>query len=129
MRTLILLLSVTYAFDESRLLEKLNGVKTAKELYAFLEEVQTKIKLPMELAVTEPSKFEVLYWQRVFESNKGPPSRRHLQLKDLFNQLRDYATAYSRHLSRITEQKTHPSFQPYGTDSKDNELINLNIVQ
>ena len=129
MRLLLLLFSVTFTFDESRLLERLNRVKTAKEMFLLLEEVQTKIKLPMNLAVTNPSKFESLYWQRVFESSTRPPSRRHLQLRDLFNQIRDYATAYSRHLSRITVQKAHPSFQSYGTEAKENELFNLNIVQ
>jgi len=129
MRLLVLLFSVIFTFDESRLLERLDRVKTAKEMYALLEEVQTKIKLPMNLAITNPSKFESLYWQRVFESSTRPPTRRHLQLRDLFNQIRDYATAYSRHLSRITVQKTHPSFQSYRTEAKDNELFNLNIVQ
>ena len=128
MRILILLtLSTVSGFSERQLLDKLDGAKSVDELCVVLEQLQNKLNLPMRLALKSPAEFEALFWQRIFETSQVPPSRRHSQLIKLFNQLRDYATAYARRLPVVTEEYSrHPSFQ-VAEDSRDNEVFIANI--
>lgn len=128
MRFLILLtLSTVSGFNETQLLGKMNAANSVDELCVVLEQLQSELHLPMRLALKSPSEFEVLFWQRIFESSQVPPSRRHSQLVNLFNKLRDFATAYARQLPVMTEEYfRHPSFQ-VADDTRDNEVFNVKI--
>jgi hypothetical protein len=117
------------SFNETQLLGKMNAASSVDELCVILEQLQSELHLPMRLALKSPTEFEFLFWQRIFESSQVPPSRRHSQLAGLFNQLRDYATAYARQLPVMMEEYfMHPSFQ-VEKESRDNEVFIVKLIQ
>ena len=71
----LLILATVFAFNESELLEELNTAKTRTDLLQILTRVQSDLALPMVLARESPEDFESLYWSRIFQHSRRPPSR------------------------------------------------------